>query len=102
MAAPLLYLSGQDVQASALSPAELIACVERAFTLHAEGGVLTSPKTGLYAELVSGRRPGRTSAAQRIAFIHPGHAIGILAIAAALYERARAAGRGMELPIARD
>lgn len=50
MAAPLLYLSGEDVQASALSPAELVACVERAFTLHAKGGVLTSPKTGLYTE----------------------------------------------------
>lgn len=50
------------------------------------------------AELISGKRPGRTSADERVAFIHPGHAIGILAIASGLYERAKANGLGMELP----
>jgi ornithine cyclodeaminase/alanine dehydrogenase len=51
------------------------------------------------AELVSGARPGRTSATERIAFIHPGYAVGILAIAAGLYERAKAQGLGTKLPL---
>jgi len=50
------------------------------------------------AELVSGARPGRGSASERIAFVHPGHAVGILAIAASLYERAKALGLGARLP----
>jgi alanine dehydrogenase len=50
------------------------------------------------AELVSGVRPGRGSASERIAFIHPGHAIGILAIAAGIYDRAKSKGLGIELP----
>lgn len=51
------------------------------------------------AELVSGARPGRTSDKERIAFIHPGYAVGILAIAAGLYERAKAQGLGTKLPL---
>lgn len=50
------------------------------------------------AELVGGMRPGRAAASERVAFIHPGHAIGILAIAAGLYERAKAKGLGITLP----
>lgn len=50
-------------------------------------------------ELVSGKRPGRTSDSERVAFIHPGYAVGILAIAAGLYERAKAQGLGTKLPL---
>lgn len=50
-------------------------------------------------ELISGARPGRTSEMERAAFIHPGYAVGILAIAAGLYERAKAQGLGTKLPL---
>ncbi|MFO0996249.1 MAG: hypothetical protein U1F33_06155 [Alphaproteobacteria bacterium] len=50
------------------------------------------------AELVGGVRPGRVSASERVAFIHPGHAIGILAIASGIYERAKSKGLGTMLP----
>ncbi|MGH6953586.1 MAG: ornithine cyclodeaminase family protein [Alphaproteobacteria bacterium] len=59
---------------------------------------LAGPYDTEIAELVSGTRPGRGSAGERIAFVHPGHAVGILAIAARLYERAKALGLGMRLP----
>ncbi|MBT6119348.1 MAG: 2,3-diaminopropionate biosynthesis protein SbnB, partial [Rhodospirillaceae bacterium] len=49
-------------------------------------------------ELVSGARPPREDASHRAAIIHPGHAIGILALAALIHDRARAAGRGTPLP----
>lgn len=49
-------------------------------------------------ELVSGARPRREDSNHRAAVIHPGHAIGILALAALIHDRARAAGRGTSLP----
>ena len=49
------------------------------------------------AELVSGARPPRRTEAERAAFIHPGHAMGALAIAAAIYKRAKAQGLGTSL-----
>lgn len=48
-------------------------------------------------ELVSGIKPGRNNQNQRSAIIHPGHAIGILALAALVYERAHNAKKGLEI-----
>lgn len=49
-------------------------------------------------DLVTGRIPGRTRETERIAFIFRGLAIGDLALAILVYERARAAGAGRALP----
>jgi alanine dehydrogenase len=46
------------------------------------------------AELVSGKKKGRSSATGRTIFIHPGLAIGDLAVASLIYERARAKKAG--------
>ena len=48
-------------------------------------------------ELVSGLKPGRENQNQRSAIIHPGHAIGILALAALVYERAQNTKQGLEI-----
>ncbi len=50
-------------------------------------------------DLATGVHPGRTSDRQRIAFLFPGFALGDLAAAILVYERARAAGRGTVLPL---
>jgi ornithine cyclodeaminase/alanine dehydrogenase len=50
-------------------------------------------------ELVSGVKPGRTCAGQRTAFLFPGFALGDLAAASLIYQRAREAARGMVLPL---
>ena len=50
-------------------------------------------------ELVSGRQPGRRSPHERIVFIAPGVALGDVAIASLIYERARATGVGLSLPL---
>jgi ornithine cyclodeaminase/alanine dehydrogenase-like protein (mu-crystallin family) len=51
------------------------------------------------AELVAGMAPGRQSAAQKTVFVNlPGLGLQFAAVGAALYEKARAAGRGHELP----
>ncbi len=49
-------------------------------------------------ELLTGARPGRESAVQRIVVAHGGHAIGILALAVGVYERAREMGLGTSWP----
>ena len=49
-------------------------------------------------QLLTDARAGREDARQRVAFVHPGHAVGVLAIAAAVYERALAEGIGTRLP----
>ena len=60
------------------------------------------PVTGPFAadlgELVSGTRPGRTTPGQRTAFLFPGTALGDLAAAVLIFERAQALGRGTALP----
>ncbi|MCC7045912.1 MAG: ornithine cyclodeaminase family protein [Alphaproteobacteria bacterium] len=50
-------------------------------------------------ELVCGSKPGRTSVAERTAFLFPGFALGDLAAGALIYERARSVGRGIVLPL---
>lgn len=50
-------------------------------------------------EIVTGRRPGRTSADQRTMSMNLGLAIEDVATARILYERAVAAGAGVELPL---
>lgn len=49
-------------------------------------------------ELLTGARPGRESDDQRIVVAHGGHAIGILALAAQVYEKARDMGLGTSWP----
>ncbi|MBL8669550.1 MAG: ornithine cyclodeaminase family protein [Alphaproteobacteria bacterium] len=51
------------------------------------------------AELVTGTRPGRADARERIAFIFPGFALADLAVATLVYERAMAQRRGATLPL---
>lgn len=50
------------------------------------------------ATLVTQAAPGRTTNAQRTMFLFPGFALADLAVAAAILEAARAAGRGHALP----
>lgn len=50
-------------------------------------------------DLATAAHPGRTSDRQRIAFLFPGFALGDLAGAILVYQHARAAGRGMVLPL---
>ena len=49
------------------------------------------------ADLMAGRSAGREDDAARVAFVHPGHAVGLLAIAIAVYERALDRGIGARL-----
>ncbi len=51
------------------------------------------------ADVVSGRQPGRRSPEERVVFIAPGVALGDLAIASLIYERARAGDVGLSLPL---
>tara|TARA_B100001123_G_scaffold259311_1_gene288942 strand:- start:1291 stop:2190 length:900 start_codon:yes stop_codon:yes gene_type:complete len=48
-------------------------------------------------ELVSGMKLGRDNQYQRSAIIHPGHAIGILALATLVYERAHNTKKGLKI-----
>ena len=50
-------------------------------------------------ELLTGARPGREADDQRIVLAHGGHAIGILALAVGVYERARNMGLGTVWPV---
>jgi len=50
-------------------------------------------------DLATAAHPGRTADGQRIAFLFPGFALGDLAAAILVYQRARAAGRGTVLPL---
>jgi ornithine cyclodeaminase/alanine dehydrogenase-like protein (mu-crystallin family) len=59
----------------------------------------TGPYDTDITELLTGARPGRDSDEQRIVVAHGGHAIGILALAAHVYERARDLGLGTTWPI---
>ena len=49
-------------------------------------------------ELITGKHAGRTTAAQRTCFIHPGLGLGDIAVAAMVLERALARGIGTRLP----
>jgi ornithine cyclodeaminase/alanine dehydrogenase-like protein (mu-crystallin family) len=79
-----------DIAAQAASMGELqhaiAADLMRVGDLHAELG-----------QLVTGQRPGRTSAEQIFVFDSTGTALQDVAAAATVYERALAAGRGREL-----
>lgn len=56
-------------------------------------------KCATLAELVAGLAPGRTSAYQKSTFVNlPGLGLQFAAVGAAFYRKARAAGRGHELP----
>lgn len=57
-------------------------------------------RQGLHAEIgeiAAGRRPGRETEDERIVFWHRGFAISDIALGRAIYENARAAGRGNDL-----
>jgi ornithine cyclodeaminase/alanine dehydrogenase-like protein (mu-crystallin family) len=48
-------------------------------------------------ELVSGLKSGRGNQRQRSAIVHPGHAIGVLALAVLVYERAYRSKKGLKI-----
>jgi ornithine cyclodeaminase/alanine dehydrogenase-like protein (mu-crystallin family) len=70
---------------------------------HALASGVLSPRDvhAVLADVVAGRRPGRTSAGEITIFDSTGVAIEDVAAAAAVYERAIAAGRGLTLDLAR-
>jgi ornithine cyclodeaminase/alanine dehydrogenase-like protein (mu-crystallin family) len=59
----------------------------------------TPPLYGLLGEIVAGKRPGRTSAAERTMTCNIGCAIGDMATASLVYARALAQGLGRRLPL---
>ena len=46
----VLYLTSADIEAAAVTPGEVIACVETGFAAHAAGRARTHPKLGLYGD----------------------------------------------------
>ena len=52
------------------------------------------------AEVVAGRKPGRTAAAETFVFDSTGTALEDVAAAAAVYEKAVARGRGLSIDLA--
>ncbi len=67
--------------------------------MHAAGEL---DRSGVYAslgELLLGRKPGRTEAAERIHFAHMGLGIEDIALAARIFERAQAAGLGQPMQL---
>ena len=61
--------------------------------------VYSGPFHADLAELVSGRHPGRRAAEERTALIYSGLALADVAVAAAIYERARRKGIGTVVPL---
>lgn len=83
-----------------LSALDLIATDDRGqSTQLAQAGKLAwpGPFPADLGELVTDHK-GRTNAVQRTAFLFPGFALGDLAAAMLIYDRARKAGRGTRLP----
>jgi alanine dehydrogenase len=67
-----------------------------------DAGVLTrSHVYGELSEIVAGRKPGRQSRSEMVVFDSTGTALEDVAAAAAVYERATAAGRGLRCDLAR-
>jgi alanine dehydrogenase len=63
----------------------------------------TEPRDGVYAELgeiITGRKPGRTSGEEVVIFDSTGTALQDVAAAAVVYEKAVRAGVGMSLNLA--
>jgi N-[(2S)-2-amino-2-carboxyethyl]-L-glutamate dehydrogenase len=67
--------------------------------MYKDGELLDSDVYGNLSDLVAGRKPGRESAEERIYFNAVGLAYVDVAIACAMYERAKSAGMGQDLKI---
>ena len=96
----------QELEPSLLASATLVVdvldqCVEIGELQHAlAAGLMT--REDVHAELadvVAGRRPGRTRADEITVFDSSGTALQDVAAAVAVYERARATGRGVEVAL---
>ena len=94
----------QELEAALVASATLVVdvleqCAEIGELQHAlAAGLIT--RAGVHAELadvVAGRRPGRTGADEVTIFDSSGTALQDVAAAAVVYEKARAAGRGVEV-----
>lgn len=106
-------IRGPELEADVLRQSDLVAVHDRSArpTIAATRGVVMPAarheirgfagldKCPTLAELVAGLAPGRTSAQQKSTFVNlPGLGLQFAAVGAAFYRKARAAGRGHELP----
>jgi ornithine cyclodeaminase/alanine dehydrogenase-like protein (mu-crystallin family) len=83
---------------------DLLAQCERIGDLHhalAAGALRREDVRADLGEVVAGRRPGRTSPEEVVVFDSTGLALQDVAAAVVVYERARAAGRGVAIDLAR-
>ncbi|MGH7312129.1 MAG: ornithine cyclodeaminase family protein, partial [Candidatus Rokuibacteriota bacterium] len=94
----------QELEPALVAAATLVVdvleqCAEIGELQHAlAAGLMTRDRVHAeLADVVVGRRPGRTRADEIIVFDSTGTAIQDVAAAVAVYERARATGRGLEV-----
>jgi alanine dehydrogenase len=91
-----------DLMARATCVVDVLEQCARIGDLHhalAAGAMQRGDVHAELAEVVSGRRPGRRSADEVTVFDSTGTALEDVAAAALVYERARAAGRGVEISL---
>jgi ornithine cyclodeaminase/alanine dehydrogenase-like protein (mu-crystallin family) len=91
-----------DAMARCRVVVDLLEQAKRMGDLHHAIAAGTMQATEVHAELgqvITGRRPGRTSPREIFLFESTGTALQDVAAAALVYERARAAGRGREFSL---